>query len=139
MVGEKAFEIDEIFAVIRLFKAHGFDKSLGLLIGNRADEGCAMYTAEVDKIERSSAEDEKSLEIERAVCGGEVVNNSALIGELELADAHKDVVYGCAVSEQIGLEFNVTFFADILLLCLALNGENFKHFYFLSDNLLHFR
>ncbi|MBO7159655.1 MAG: hypothetical protein J6V46_05185 [Methanobrevibacter sp.] len=123
MVGEKAFEVYEILAVFILFKSDGFDKAFCLLVGNFANEARAMYSAQVYKIERSSAEHEESLEVKGVRGGSDIINYSALVGQLELAYAHKDVVDGCRIRKQVGLENNVTFFADLFLLCLALNGR----------------
>ena len=132
MIGEEAIEVDLVRATFSLREADSLYQSFCLLVLYLAKVVRVMYTAEVDKIERSSAEHEKCLKIKCIGCGGDIVNHSALIGELELRDAAQLIVNSRGVSEQVGIVFYATAQAIFLLRYFRLNGKYLKHFYFLS-------
>ena len=120
MVGEEAVEIYLKRAVIELFKSNGTDKTLLFLGFRRALVDGVVNTAEVDKIKSSSAENKESLKIEGVNGGSYIVNKSALGGKLELRHSTKLAVNRCGVCEKVGLELDVAFFADFLLLGFGL-------------------
>ena len=115
MVGKESLEVDLIRVGVGLFKADGFDEAFGLLIGNITEKERVMHAAEVDEIERTSTEDEESLEVERTLNGREIVEHTALIGELELANADELVVNCCGICKQIGIVLYAAAQADLFL------------------------
>ena len=84
MVGKEALEVDGKRAVLALLKADGLDQPFGLLVLYRAEIAGVVNAAEIYEVEGAAPEDEESLKVEAALCGGDVVYHSALIGELEL-------------------------------------------------------
>ncbi len=115
MVGKEALEVDLVGVGLGLFKADGFDKAFGLLVLDLALIEGVMNAAKVDEIERSSAENEHSLKVEAVLDGCEVIDDTALVGQLELANTRELVIDGSRIREQIGIVFYVTVQADLLL------------------------
>ena len=121
-------EIDRKAAVIGFFEADSLYKALLFLVLNLAYVGGKVYAAEVDKVERCSAEHEHSLEIVGIGGLSNIKNKTALGGELELRNTAELVVNGRRISKKVGLEGCVAGFADAFLLRFGLNWKNFEHF-----------
>ena len=115
MIGKEAFEVDLIRAFLGFFKSYGFDKTLGLLVLYLALIESVMNAAKVDEVERTSSEDKHCFEIKSVINGSEIVEDTALVGELELANTRELVIDGSRIREQIGVVFYVTAQADLLL------------------------
>ena len=133
MIGEEAFEVDLVRAAFGLGEADRFDKSLGLLVLDLSEVIGVMNAAEVNEIERASSEHEERFKVKCVGHGGDVIDHTALIGELELRHAAKLVVNCCRIREQIGIVFYAAAQAIFLLRYFRLNGKYLKHFMFPFD------
>ena len=112
---EEAYEVDLVATALVLLKSDSADHSL---VGEVCIEEGVMYSAEINEIESASAHNEKRLkEIARVIlCRSKIADDSPLCAELELANARKHAVHFGRICEQIGLELNSAFAADVLLL-----------------------
>ena len=115
VIGEEAFEVDLVRTTFGELEADRLDKSLGLLVLNFSAVNCVMHAAKVDEIERSSAEHEHRLEVERVLDGRKVVDKTTLVRKLELADSRELIVNRCGICEQVGIVLNAAAQADLLL------------------------
>ena len=122
MVGEEAFKIYREVAILILLKAYRLYEALGLFIGHSPEKACVMYAAQIYEIESSASENEPSLKIKAVGNGGEIVYETALVGELELRHAGENVIDCCGVRTQIGIIFYVAGKAYLFLLFFCLNG-----------------
>ena len=86
---EEALEVYFVDAVSVLFEAYRAEKSL---VAKLAAVFGAVDAAKVDEIECAAAHYEKSLEVLKIKCGGNIVNYSARVGELELGNTRKHSV-----------------------------------------------
>ena len=124
---EEICQIHFISAVGIFGKSDRFDQ--GLVVTFRVEKRM-MNAAKIDEIQRSAAHDEHGLEKATLrvllLCGGggEIVEHTALGGQLELAYAHQDVVEEGGVGQQIGAEGDAAQAAELLLTLLGLNGKN---------------
>ena len=115
VVGEKALEIYFKASRVGLFKSDGFKKRF---ISDLTYVYSVMYARKVDKIERASAHNKECFKIFEILAGRDVVNEPALVGELELRDPCKLAVGISGVREQIGIEFYSASIAEHLLFFL---------------------
>jgi hypothetical protein len=115
VIGEEAFEVDLVRAAFGELKADRLNETLGLLVLDFSAVNCVMHAAQVDEIERSSAENEHRLEIEGVLDGREVVDKTALVRKLELANSRELIVNRCGICEQVGIVLNAAAQADLLL------------------------
>ena len=124
MIGEKSFQIDLPAAALTLDKSNGAKQSL---VRIRTCEGCIMNPAQINKIQRSSAHDKHGFKIacvtRLLVRGlgtvtnfGKVIEDAALVGQLELTDSDQLVLYCGSIRQQIGVESDVTLVTKLLLL-----------------------
>ena len=115
MVGEKALKVDLKSTLLGLFKADSLEQRLVLYL---ADVYCVVNAREINKIERASAHNEQSFKILKFLAGGDIVNETAAVGELELRHARKFAVGICGVREQIGIKFYSAGLAELILFFL---------------------
>lgn len=135
MIGEEALEVDLVGAALGLREADRFDKSLGLLVLDLSEVICVMNAAEVNEIESSSSEHEERFKVKCVGHGGDVIDHTALIGELKLRYSAKLVVDRSRIREQVGIVFYAAAQAIFLLRNFRLNGKYLKHFFFPFDSL----
>ena len=112
VVGEKSFEVYLKLTLLSLFEAY---LEYQRLVLRASFVGSEMDSAKVNEIQCASAHEEQSVSAVKIVSGSKVVNNTALVGELELANSRKSVVDVSGVSQQIGVVFYSAFNADLLL------------------------
>ena len=86
---EKALEVYFVDALGILFEAYSAEKSL---VTKLAAVFCAVDAAKVNEVECSASHYEKSLEILKIGRGGNIVNYSARVGQLELGNTRKHPV-----------------------------------------------
>ena len=115
MIGEKSLKIYCEFSIVVLFETDGEKKSFVICVS--FIDG-VVNAAKVDEIQSTSAHNEKGIEAIKIGSGSDVVNNSSLVGQLELTDAGKPVLNRRRIGEKIGVEFYAAFLAKSLLLCL---------------------
>ena len=112
MVGEEAIEVYLKFSLGVLRKSNCLEQRFVLYL---AHEIGTVDSAQVDKIQRTSAHNEHRLEVVEVKRGGKVVYKTAVCGHLELANARKAVVYRGGISERVGIILNSALVAYLLL------------------------
>ena len=112
MVGEESLEVYLEFSLVILLKSYCLKESRVLHL---AHEIGAVDTAEVDKVQRTSAHNEHCLEIFKIKRGGEVVYKTAVRGHLELANARKAVIYCGGIRQRVGIVFHSALMTYLLL------------------------
>ena len=85
VVGEKSLEIYLEASRFGLFKANCLEQRLVL---DLTRVNSIMNTRKVDKIESSSAHNEQGFKIVKILCRSDIVNQAALVGQLEIGRAH---------------------------------------------------
>ena len=131
VICEESFQIDAPRTVVPLGKSDGTEQSL---IRHLTRIHRVMNAAEIYEIQRTSAHDEHGLKVACLSCLlvlglrsvtdlCKVIDDAALIGELELADSNQLVLYCGGICQQIGVVLYVATCAKLFLLSLGLNRK----------------
>ena len=113
-VGEESLKVDLESSCIVLGEADGTDKSLIVALTVKIS---AVDSAKVNEVESTSAHYKKRLKGVALVVGGggNIVEDSAISRQLELAYTCKSAVIIGRISQKLRLVCNTAFFADIFL------------------------
>ena len=96
VVCEKSLKIDFKNSVVVLFEAYLRKQGF---VGDLSRVLCEMNSAKVNEIKRSATHNEQCVTAVKIGGGREIVDYTALIGELELAHSREPVVNRCGVRE----------------------------------------
>lgn len=113
VVGKKALEIYAPRAVLALFEPNKAKKCLVVCL---SDKHRVMYSAQIDKVKRTSAHYEQRVAADKIHCRSEIVDHTALIRELKLTYTAQAVVNVSGVRQKIGVVYHSAFLTDSLLL-----------------------
>ena len=128
MIGKESFQIDLKDSVLVFTESDGTQQPSVRVL---TFEVGTVDTAEIDEVQCTPSHDKKGFKITafRILLvtdhRGDIIEESALCGQLKLTDAHQLLVHRGGICQELGAIGHVAFFADFFLRFFRLNGKYF--------------